>query len=213
MATLPYISSPGNIDKALNGIKNAAVPDRISQDFVKTILKISGGSGDQMTAFLKKLGLANSDGTPNELYRKFRNPASSGGAIAAAIRHAYAPLYVRNEYMHELSDPDLLGLIVEETGQAHDSTAVKLTVSAIKHLKAFANFRLDQQTEKDSQPEKQAQPTKSLPSPSAQNAPARTFGLNLGYTINLNLPATSDPAVFDAIFKSLKEHLLRDDDA
>jgi len=27
------------------------------------------------------------------------------------------------------------------------------------------------------------------------------------------LPATSDPEVFDAIFKSLKEHLLSEDDA
>jgi len=67
--------------RQLNGIKTAAVPDRVSQDFVKTILKIPGGSGDQMTAFLKKLGLANPDGSPNELYRKFRNPASSGAAI------------------------------------------------------------------------------------------------------------------------------------
>jgi hypothetical protein len=41
----------------------------------------------------------------------------------------------------------------------------------------------------------------------------KKIGFNLGYTINLNLPATSDPAVFNAIFKSLKEHLLRDDDA
>jgi hypothetical protein len=92
MATLPYVVSPGNIDRALNGIKSAAVPERISQDFVKTILKIPGGSGDQMTSFLKKLGLANADGSPNELYRKFRNPVSSGMAVASAIRHAYAPL-------------------------------------------------------------------------------------------------------------------------
>jgi hypothetical protein len=37
-------------------------------------------------------------------------------------------------------------------------------------------------------------------------------GLNLSYTINLNLPPTSDIAVFNAIFKSLKENLLRNDD-
>ncbi|WP_192644003.1 DUF5343 domain-containing protein [Bosea sp. OAE506] len=54
MAQLPYVTSPGNIDKALNGIKSAAIPDRLSQDFVKTILKIPGGSGDQMTSYLKK---------------------------------------------------------------------------------------------------------------------------------------------------------------
>jgi len=32
--------------------------------------------------------------------------------------------------------------------------------------------------------------------------------LNLSYTINLNLPATTNPEVFNAIFKSLREHLL-----
>jgi hypothetical protein len=36
------------------------------------------------------------------------------------------------------------------------------------------------------------------------------LGLNLSYTINLNLPATSDQAVFNAIFKSLREHLISD---
>src|SRR4051794_12549115 len=99
MATLPYVTSPGNIDRALAAIKNAAVPERVSQDFVKTILKIRGGAGDEMTSFLKKLGLANPDGSPNETYKKFRNPASSGAAIASAIKFAYAPLYVRNEFM------------------------------------------------------------------------------------------------------------------
>lgn len=213
MTSLPYISSPGNIDKALSGIKSATVPERISQDFVKTILKIPGGSGDQMTAFLKKLGLANPDGSPNELYRKFRNPVSSGAAIATAIRHAYSPLYVRNEFMHELSDTELLGLVVEETGQAHDSASVKLSVSCIKHLKAFANFQASPTPEKETSPEKQVDAIRTTPLVPANGVAKRTLGLSLGYTINLNLPATSDPEVFDAIFKSLKEHLLRDEDA
>jgi hypothetical protein len=34
-------------------------------------------------------------------------------------------------------------------------------------------------------------------------------GFNLSYTINLNLPETADVEVFNAIFKSLKEHLLK----
>jgi hypothetical protein len=32
--------------------------------------------------------------------------------------------------------------------------------------------------------------------------------LEISYTINLQLPATTEIAVFNAIFKSLKEHLL-----
>lgn len=213
MASLPYISTPGNIDKALNGIKAAAVPERVSQDFVKTILKIGGGSGAQMTSFLKKLGFAAPNGSPNELYRRFRNPSSSGGAVATAIRGAYAPLYTRNEYMHELDDAQLLGLVVEETGGAADSTAVKLTVSCIKHLKKFASFaEASEATQNVALP---AAPATTENKPNQHNGDRRElgFGLNLGYTINLNLPATSDPLVFDAIFKSLKQHLLRDDDA
>ena len=50
MTALPYVTSPGNIEKALNAIKSAAVPERVTQDFVKTILKIKGGSGAQMAS-------------------------------------------------------------------------------------------------------------------------------------------------------------------
>ena len=211
MASLPYVTSPGNIDKALNGIKSAAVPERVSQDFVKTILKIPGGSGDQMTTFLKKLGMANNDGSPSDMYKKFRNPASSGAAIATAIKSAYASLYVRNEFMHKLSDAALLGLVVEETGLPHDAIPVKLTVNCIKHLKAFADF--DASIATDGAPPKMHVPAiPDTPAPKQERA-TTSLGLNLGYTINLNLPATSDPEVFDAIFKSLKEHLLRAEDA
>lgn len=213
MASLPYVTSPGNIDKALNGIRSAAVPDKVSQDFVKTILKIPGGSGAQITAFLKKLGLAGVDGTPNDAYKTFRNPTSSGGAIANAIRYAYKPLYIRNEYMHKLNDEELLGLVVEETGQPHDSNPVKLIVACIKRLKEYANFE-EYNVEKDEA--EKVIPEASTQRPASQ-IPAqhinRSVGLNLGYTIHLNLPATSDSAVFDAIFKSLKENLLSDDDA
>jgi len=213
MSSLPYVTATGNIKKALEGIRQAAVPEKVSQDFVKTILKIKGGSGDQMTSFLKKIGLANGDGSPNELYRKFRNPSSSGAAIAECIRKAYAPLYVRNEFMHELSDEDLLGLVVEETGEAHDASKVKFAVSCIKHLKDFADFGAEDTVPEDAGENPVVVPASRTEKPlSAGKANGQAFGMNLGYTINLNLPATDNPAVFDAIFKSLKENLLSNED-
>lgn len=216
MASLPYVTSPGNIDKALAGIKSASVPERVSQDFVKTILKIPGGSGDQMTAFLKKIEFSNPDGTPSEIYKKFRNPSTSGQSVARAIKSAYSPLYVRNEYMHNLGDDELLGLIVEETGLAHDSNPVKLTFASLKALKKHADFGTYTELDVKQQEDLRPAPVPDLRDLTYQNtAPKRSesIGLNLGYTINLNLPATSDQAVFNAIFKSLKEHLLSDDDA
>ncbi|QPN26512.1 DUF5343 domain-containing protein [Brucella sp. BO2] len=208
MSNLPYVTAPGNIKKALEGIARAATPPKLSQDFVKTVLKIPGGSGDQMTSFLKKIGLASSDGTPTPLYNQFRNPSTSGQAIAQAIRTAYEPLFRRNEYMYDLSDKELQGLIVEETGQAHESNAVSLIFSCIKQLKSLADF--------GSTPflieERRSEPTQESSVQKDISLTGGGIGLNLGYTINLNLPATTDIAVFNAIFKSLRENLLRETD-
>jgi len=209
MASLPYVTAPGNVERALKQIKSAATPEAVSQDFVKTILGIPGGSGNQMTAYLRKIGFAAPDGQPTDIYKKFRNTATEGWAAAQALKTGYAPLYVRNEYMHQLSDEQLRGLIVEETGVEQDSVVVSNVLGCIKHLKKHAKWNTDVVEET---PER-VPAAISTHSDHGQHgfvpemAPSR-LGLNLGYTINLNLPATSDPAVFNAIFRALKEHLL-----
>lgn len=211
MAALPYITAPGNIERALEGIKSAATPERVTQDFVKTILKIPGGSGDQVTSFLKKVGFANADGTPSAIYKKFRNPQSSGKAAAEALKIGYASLYVRNEYMHELPDNKLKGLIIEETGLSADSAPVTLALTSLKAIRKFAEFSSSDELNieiENGPPILQANNTTSNGSSISETS--QKLGFNLSYTINLNLPATSDIAVFNAIFKSLKENLLKD---
>ena len=208
MASLPYITATGNIDKALKAIKSAATPDSVSQDFVKTVLGIKGGSGNQITSYLKKLGFASSDGKPTELYTQFRNPSTSGTAAAAALRVGYGPLYKRNEYMHKLSDDELKGLIIEETGAGHDSAVPNLIVSCINSLKKFSKFDAPAVTTTMEQSEESNTPPIGKNHPMPMPPQLTGLGMNLSYTINLNLPATSDIAVFNAIFKSLKENLL-----
>jgi hypothetical protein len=204
MAAMTYVTAPGNIEKALLGIKAAATPEQAGQDFVKSILKIPGGSGNQIAAFLKKIGFVRADGSPSDIYKRFRNPTTSGAAILEALRIAYPALFQRNETWYKLGDEELRGLIVEETGQAHDSSVVSLALATIKGLKKFADFGAATKVTVVHQDEKDPPPAPQFPPQLSQS-----MGLNLGYTINLNLPATSDVAVFNAIFKSLKEHLLK----
>jgi hypothetical protein len=205
MAPLPYVTATGNVEKALLGIKAAATPERVTQDFVKTILKIRGGSGDQIAAFLKKIGFVKVDGSPSEIYTRFRNNSSTGDAVADALKTGYAPLFARNEYWHALDDNKLRGLIIEETGEKSDSGIVGLILGTIKGLKKFATF--DKKSDGPIKVEVNGLPP-ALPAPISPSPSVQSIGLRLGYTINLNLPATTDVAVFNAIFKSLKEHLL-----
>ena len=205
---LPYVAAPGSIKSALEKIRSAATPERVTKDFVTTVLQIKGGTGGSIPPFLKRIGFVGSDGAPTDLYKKFRNPATGGAAVADAIRLGYKDLMQANEYFYRLADKELLALIVQVTGVESDNRVAVLTLSCIKTLKAFANFDATSSTIEEAEqpsPQEFAQRLPSLSPPQAGNG---QVGLNLSYTINLNLPATADQAVFNAIFRSLKEHLL-----
>jgi uncharacterized protein DUF5343 len=205
-STLPYMAGYGNITKALNKIKAASTPPRFTQDFLATTLDMPGGSPRAVIPFLKRTGFLASDGAPTDLYKRFRNSAQTGAAAAEALRIGYRPLYEKNEYVHNAKDPDLRGLVVQVTGSEEDSKLVKAVVGSFKSLKAFADFDAESAESSiedagDALPERDEQP--------GDGAGALPGGISLGYTINLHLPPTSDVAVFNAIFKSLREHLLR----
>lgn len=207
--SLPYLASPGSIKTALERISTAATPSRVTGDFVTTMLQIKGGTGLSLPPYLKKIGFVSSDGAPTNLYKKFRNQATAGAAVAEAVKTGYKELCSANEYFYKLDDKGLMALIVQVSGLATESSVAKLIFSTLKSLKTVADFDSGFVNE-----EVTAAATTSNDGiiTAQQSFPAlqavSRVGLNLSYTINLNLPATSDQAVFNAIFKSLKEHLL-----
>ncbi len=209
--TLPYLASPGSIKTCLEKIKAAATPDRVTTDFVTTKLQIKGGTGSALIPYLKKIGFVASDGSPTEVYKQFRNHATAGAAAAVAVKTGYKALGQVNEYFYDLNDKDLLALIVQVTGVEEGNQVAKLTLSTLKTLKTFANF--DAKSGEAAKDLKDADESKdSGQQHDSSKGGSRGQGLSLSYTINLNLPATTDQAVFNAIFRSLKEHLISDNE-
>ena len=108
----PYVSLTGLLQELLKKIQEAPPPSRFSQDYLFSNLKFKkSGSTIPFIPFLKRLGFISSDGTPTEIYKKFRNPDKkvSGQAMAQAFKIAYSEFYSRNEYWYKLNviDPDL----------------------------------------------------------------------------------------------------------
>jgi hypothetical protein len=209
--TLPYMNSTGLVGKILDKIKEARTPDRFSLDYLGTVLGFSGGSARPFIPLAKRLSLINPDGTPTDLYRRFRGTAEeSQAAMAQAIRVGYAPLYKRNEFAHRMDRKKLEGLIREITGMEEGSSVLRAMTSTFEALKKYADF--------DATPESDAGGTGSDDAngqgEDRKDGASRTgqgdvpLPVRFGYTININLPDTNDIAVFNAIFKSMKEHLL-----
>lgn len=117
-----------------------------------------------------------------------------------------------NEYAHDLSDKDLKGLIVQVTGLTETDSVVRQTFSTLKELKEKANFEKPIDDAAGSGGEGNGGGGAGTGTGGGGGGSGgKALPLNIGYTINLNLPATKNVEVFNAIFKSLKEHLLQDE--
>src|ERR1700760_22012 len=124
-AKLPYVTAYGNITKALEKIQEASTPPRFTHDFLATKLGLSRGSARPIVPFLKRIGFIGTDGSPTDLYKQFRGTdAQRAAAAAQGLRQGYAPLFVINEYAHEITDEaKLRALIIQATGEEKDSPA------------------------------------------------------------------------------------------
>lgn len=203
---LPYVVSTGSLTKALEKIRTAATPERFTIDFLGSKLGLSGGSARPVIPFLKRTGFLASDGTPTDLYRRFRNKGERGAAAAEALHKGYDVLFQANESAQDASDDDLRGLIVQLTGVEEGSRVLTATLASFKALREYADF--DALPKEDELEEQTGdEPSDSTTLAEVSSPPLES--LSIGYTINLHLPATSDIAVFNAIFKSLRENLLR----
>lgn len=208
-AKLPYLAWTGLIPKVFDKIQEARRPDRFTRDFLDTKLGYSGGNAQAIIPLLKRLGYLASDGTPTALYDQFRNSSTQGAAMSKAIRNAYGELYDRNEYAHDLTKEKLTGLVTEITGAAKDDSTTKLIVATFEALKKFADFESSLPTESAKDETATAVPAVATSEASRTREVTDAVGFNVSYTINLNLPETTNPDGFNAIFRALRENLLR----
>jgi hypothetical protein len=204
----PFMNAYGMIPKILDKIIEAQQPERFTQDFLSTKLGFASGSARPVIPLLKRLGVLSSDGVPTTLYAKFRNPEARGPAMAQAMRTGYSQIFERNEYAHELSKDKLKNLVIELTGLKTKDSSVAGIVGAFENLKKYANFHAGKEALKGEEPEilTPVEIPQEVRKGPADNGHGK---LSLSYTINLNLPETSDVEVFNAIFRSLKENLLK----
>jgi hypothetical protein len=175
---------------------------------VAETLSMKGGTPKATMPFLKKMGFVGADGAPTDRYKTFRNEARSGAAVAEAMKELYSPLFAKNENAQDLAKSDLVGLIVETTGGEKDAQVTKLTVATFNALRAMADFKTVKSRGATQKRREEAETDKPGLPAERETADTPNSPIHLSYTINLNLPPTSDIDVFNAIFKSLREHLL-----
>jgi len=196
----PYVNGYGGIPKLFSAIIKAQTPTKFTHDFLNSVLGLKSSSFRAMIPFLKRLGFIDQGNNPTDFYKNYRNKAFSKTVMATRIKESYSTLYAANEYIHKLEPAELNDVIKTVTGFGDESKTLAAITGSFEELCKLADFEAKQPKEEESKP-KEIEKLQSKP-----------LGTKLGisYTINLNLPPTKDIEVFNAIFKSLKEHILHD---
>jgi hypothetical protein len=201
---LPYSTAPGAFKKALDGIIVAERPDRFSNDFMVTVLKVSGGSARPVPPMLKKMAFITSDGTPTDLYSKFKSDSARGQAALDGLKNAYAEMFRRNDFIHRADEATVKDLIVEITGLKKSDGIVRMMSQTFEAIRSFADKASSPSSDGTVVGVSNDEGKEGRPK-HRQNAAG---GLGLSYHINIILPETENIAVFNAIFRSLRENIL-----
>jgi hypothetical protein len=207
----PYVNAYGGIPKLFAEITAASVPPKFTQDFLESVLGMKSTSHRALIPLLKRLGFLDQANVPTEQYRRIRDKDESRKVMAQQVRTAYADLYRANEYAHKLEKKDLTTKLTSVLGAAADDANIPSVVGTFLELRNLADFEGTPEEGKVQSPREEKRRIEDdggedrvVRSPMVSSA--RPLGIS--YTINLNLPATTEIEVFNAIFKALKEHIL-----
>jgi len=203
-----YVNNVGNLVKFLEAIKTAGIPERITFEFLKT-LGFKSSNDRPIISVLKSVGFLDQNGTPTDAYRAFRDPHNGPRVLGRALRTAYSDLYLANTKAHDLPLEKLRGVIATKTSKGDG--VVKLIAGTFKALAKAADFS-GEGLEPAKDNNKQLKEEDASHKADAREGGAVHARLDdapmFHYNIQIHLPTTTDVTVYNAIFKSLREHLL-----
>ena len=206
MATsLPYLPSYKNVEKLFLGIASAKMPESFTQAFLAQTLGLKASSDRPLIPLMRTLGFIDASGKPTSEYRLLKNPSSAKGAIATAIKKAYAPLFAANESANGLSSEQLRGLISQVAGTDEEMTKrIAYTFSSLAKLGDFKSpLRNSSLEDADSEPDEAI----DVIDPKATGAKATSAGLRteFHYNLQIHLPANGSEETYLNIFNSLRK--------
>jgi len=202
-----YLTSTKNTEKIFAAIQAAKAPERFNQKFLEN-LEFKSSSDRLVIPVLKSLGFITGDGTPTERYYAYLDQTRASHVLAEAIREAYSDLYQVNRRAHEMSKSEVQNKLKTLTQGKMSDGVIDDMASTFKKLSSMADWTEVQKEVPEKR--KETAPIPDLKPPGADQKEHPSIRLeHLAYNIQIILPETRDPAVYDALFKSLKEHLLK----
>ena len=199
MISEAYLMATKRLPEMMSAIQDAGVPPRFTNEFLKS-LGFKSTNDRAFISVLKGIGFLDDSGSHTERYKSYKNKSEAKGVLGQALKISYEDLFLANEKANDLSIDKLKGIFATKTGKG--DSVVQQMAATFKALASIAEF--------GDTPQKQKIKTETKIETEEMQAKSETkkSAAEFHYNIQIHLPVTKDISVYNAIFKSIKEHLL-----
>jgi hypothetical protein len=211
MLTKRYMASVKNLGEIFAQIIKGTAPSAFTVEHLKSI-GFTSSNDRAVIPLLKDLGFLTESGAPTERYHAYRAGGQEAKAVLGqALLEAYQDLFHINANPTEADREAIKGKF-KSTHNTTDRVAEQQAVTFYALLK-LADIRAAREGRGESSSlrrkiEEAKQDEAKSQDDVGQKSKQDGYSLNLGYRIEVHLPATKDIEVYNAIFRSLRENIL-----
>lgn len=204
-----YTLKPNAVPAYFDAILDAQPPERFSLKFLEN-LGFTSTNDRLFIGILKDLGFLNRDGAPQQRYFDFLDRTRAKQVLSDGIREAFSDLFAINVQAQDFTLDQVRNKLRTLYAGKKTDLVVGNIAKTFRALCEYADFSAPASPKPADTPPLAEKATEQ-PHPEKHEKTAghlseiRVSGLQ--YHINIVLPDTRDQAVYDAIFKSLREHL------
>jgi hypothetical protein len=201
-----YLTSFKNTSAILKAIQTAQSPPRFTQKFLEG-LGFANANDRAIINMLKALGFLDDSGVPTSRYHRYLDQTQSALVLAEGLREAYEDLFRVNRNAQDMSTPDVKNKMKTLSEGAFTDRVLTQMSGTFTTLVKEADFSSPptQDADTETRPLVDQPDGPTFSTPNGRPSAASPFA-SLAYNINIQLPESRDPAVYNAIFKALREH-------
>jgi hypothetical protein len=192
-----YTPAPQNVKEFFKVIQSLGIPTKLNRAYLKTI-GFKSSNDNYLPAIAKFLGFVDTAGIPTEKWRDFKDKSKAPKVMADAIKTTYADLYNIYPDADKKDDGTLQNYFASTSGLS-DSVA-RYMVRTFKYLCELADFEAVLVEEHKIAPIVPAEGK-------VKELPLGVKPVTLNINIQLQLPATEDATIYEALFTALKKNL------
>ena len=197
----------GKLGELFAKLREGQAPEKFSREFLKD-LGFKSSNWHAAIGLIKGLGFLSADGSPTSKYMEFLDKTRWQIVLAEAVKNAYGDIFIMKREPGP-SDVQMIAGKYKSTYNMSETAADRAARTFLALLElSDKDVILDEAPEKvvESPDDKPQTTEEQRPKMTPSLAPPRSVGL--AYNIQIHLPATKDIEVYNAIFKSLREHII-----